>query len=75
MLDDQEQEEGDKDKDDGGDARSYVRGVGEMSIEELRAVSLRVFFDAIASWFEGVQAREEGRRREEGRKNRAHRQA
>ena len=43
MLDDQEQEEGDKDKDEGAETRSYVRGVGEMSIEELRAVSNKLF--------------------------------
>jgi hypothetical protein len=39
MLDEQEQE-GDKDGDKDEEGRSYVRGVGEMSIEELRAVSI-----------------------------------
>lgn len=38
MLDDQE-EEGGKDKSQDLDGRSYVLGVGDMSIEELRAVS------------------------------------
>ena len=56
MLDDQEQEESDKDKDEGGDARSYVRGVGEMSIEELKAVSktsLSPFALLFLGWFWG----------------------
>lgn len=45
MLDEQEQQ-GDKDGDKDGEVRSYVRGVGEMSIEELRAVST-----ACLCWF------------------------
>lgn len=44
MLDEQEQEDGSgKDKDSNADGTSYVRGVGEMTVEELRAVSTHIF--------------------------------
>lgn len=74
MLDDQEQEEGDKDKDEGAETRSYVRGVGEMSIEELRAVSNKLFFTylVLCDWLGFWEDREGEGGTREGGESRAH---